>query len=459
MKIKEKKLSLHIKKQRQDTNKEKVISKLKIVITGAASITWMPTFLNDLTQCTAMQGGQLILNDIDSAGVEKMCKFGNKLAAERGFDLSIQAEHDLEKALDGADFVVCTVLIGGHKNWKNEMNTLIKHGIHHPKGMSVGPGGLSMAFRQIPWILALAKKMEKICPDAWLLNFSNPMQTITYAVQKYTKIKMLGLCHGVTHTVERLAKLIDCRESDLFYTIGGVNHFEIITKMTKDGKDVLEDIAGTLEKRQKEKGGTGEIITTELYRLFGGFPCNEDIHVIEFAPYYLHKNTDPEVYEQKQNNIEERLLKGKEDWECFDKYLSGELTVESIVHNHSEKLAEVINGITNNIPTYLYANVMNNGYVTNLDRDMCVEVPLVVFRDGYIGCAVGEIPRPLAVMQNIHGAVQHYTVEAAINGSKKDALIAMALDPMCYTLTGAQREHLLSDLLTVSAEYLPDSLW
>ena len=432
------------------------MSKIRTVVVGAGSITWMPTFLNDLTQCDVMRGGELVLHDNDSAAVDKISKFGLKLAKERKFSVSIQVDPSLEHALKKADFVVCTVLIGSHDNWKKEMNTIIKHGIHHPKGMSVGPGGIGMGLRQIPWIVNLARKMEKICPNAWLLNFSNPMQTITYAVQKYTKIKVLGLCHGVTNTVERLAENIGCKEPDLFYTIGGVNHFEIITRMSKNGKDVLPAIASTLEKRQKEKGGTGEIITTELYRLFGGFPCNEDIHVIEFPPYYLHKNTNPEDFEQKQNFIENRIKGRNEVWKLIDKYLSDTASINEVTDNNSEKLAEIIEGISANKPTYLYANVMNHGYVSNLDRDMCVEVPVVVFRDGFIGCAIGEIPRPLAVMHNTHGAVQHYTVEAAMTGSRKDALIAMALDPMCYTLSAVERENLFNDILKVNMEYLPE---
>ena len=428
------------------------MKKNRTVIVGAASITWMPTFLNDLTQCEAMRDGELIFFDIDQKGAEKMCRFGKKLAEERKFNLSIKLDNDIDHALVDADFVICTVLVGSHDIWKKEMDVIIKHGIHHPKGMSVGPGGVGMGLRQVPWFVDLARKMERICPNAWLFNFSNPMQLIMYGIQKYTKIKSLGLCHGVTNTVERLAAVIGMKEPELFYTIGGVNHFEIITKMTKNGRDILPDITQALEKQQKKHGNTGEIITTELYRLFNGFPCNEDIHVIEFPPYYLHKNTNPEIYEQKQNYIENRIKGRNESWKRVDEYLAGQESVESVTDNNSEKLAEIIDGISLNRPTYLYANVMNNGYVTNLDRDMCVEVPLVIFHDGYIGCSIGEIPRPLAVMQNIHGAVQHYTVEAAMTGSKKDALVAMALDPMCYTLTAAERENLLDDLLKISAE-------
>jgi len=432
------------------------MKKIRTVIIGAASITWMPTFLNDLSQSEAMRGGEIILHDVNSAGVEKMEKFGQKLIKERGVDISILPDPDLEHALKGADFVICTVLVGSHKTWKKEMDTLIKYGIHHPKGMSVGPGGIGMGLRQIPWMVNLARIMEKVCPNAWLLNFSNPMQTIIYAIQKYTSIKVLGLCHGVKHSVKKLAEKIGSKESEMFYTIGGVNHFETITRMSKNGKNVLDKIADTLEKEQKEQGGTGEIITTELYRLFGGFPCNEDIHVIEFLPHYLHKNTNLEIYEQEQNRIENRISKRDQAWKLVDQYISGAIAIEKVVHDRSEELAEIVDSMVFNKPMYLYANVLNKGYVANLDSDMCVEVPLVIFRDGFIGCAIGDLPRPLAVLHNIHGAVQCYTAEAAMKGSRKDALVAMTLDPMCYTLSTAERENLLDEILKVSAEFLPD---
>ena len=428
---------------------------LKTVVIGAASITWMPTFLNDLTRCEAMRGGELIFHDIDAQGVALMRQFGEKLAAGRDFPLTIAVEEDLDQTLAGADFVVCTVLIGCHEGWKKEMDTIIRHGIHHPKGMSVGPGGIGMGLKQIPWIVNLAKRMEEICPRAWLLNYSNPMQTITYAVQKYTKIKVLGLCHGVTNTVERMAEEIGLSEPELFYKIGGVNHFEIITTLTKDGVDLLPAVANAYETRQREQGGSGEITTTELYRLFGGFPCNEDIHAMEFSPYYLHKGTDLSVYEQKQNYIENRMKGREESWHKVNAYLRGDTGVEAVVDNNSEKLAEIIDGIAANRPTYLYANVLNDGFVRNLDDDMCVEVPLVLFADGYIGCAVGEIPRPLAALTNVHGVVQQYTVQAAMTVSKADALVAMAMDPMCYTLTAKERENLLDDIIAVNRPWLP----
>ncbi|MGN0564090.1 MAG: hypothetical protein ACI4LH_05040 [Candidatus Heritagella sp.] len=429
---------------------------VKTVVVGAASITWMPTFLNDLSRCEAMRGGELVFHDIDKEGVRKMAAFGQRLLEERNFSMKITIEDDLDRSLENADFVVCTVLIGSHDGWKKEMDTIIRHGVHHPKGMSVGPGGIGMGLKQIPWIVGLAKKMEKICPKAWLLNFSNPMQSIMYAVQKYSKIKAIGLCHGVTCTVERMAMKIGEKEPDLFYTIGGVNHFEIITKLTKNEEDLMPRIADAHETIQREKGRSNEIITTELYRLFGGFPCNEDIHSIEFLPYYIHKDTRLEDYEQTQNYIENRMKLREGDWEKVDRFIAGEISIEQVTGNNSEKLAEIIEGISSNKPTYLYANVMNNGYVQNLDRDMCVEVPLVLFKDGYIGCNIGEIPRPFAVLSNVHGAVQHYTVEAAMTGSRKDALIAMSLDPMCYTLTLEERQKLLDDILLADREWIPD---
>lgn len=432
------------------------MKKVKVAVIGAASITWMPTFLNDLTRCEALRGGELILHDIDAEGVGRIREFGIRLSKERSFNLSIVVEDDLDRSLDGADFVICTVLVGSHESWKMEMDTIVRHGIHHPKGMSVGPGGLGMGLKQIPWIVDLAKRMERICPSAWLLNFSNPMQTITYALQKHSRIKTIGLCHGVTNTVERMAERIGLTEPELFYTIGGVNHFEIISKLTKDGEDLLPRVAEAFKAHRRTPEDGGEIVTTELYRLFGGFPCNEDIHVMEYLPHYIHKNSRLEDYGQTQNLIENRMEGRRADWGKVEAYMAGDMSIEEVTDNESEKLAEIIDGICANKPTYIYANVMNDGYVSNLDNDMCVEVPVVIFADGYIGCRVGEIPRPLAVISNIHGAVQHYTVNAALTGSREDALIALALDPMCYTLTAAERENLLDDILKVNSLWLPE---
>lgn len=431
---------------------------VKTSIIGGASITWMPTFINDLSNCTSMEDGEICLYDIDKGNLEVIHRFGEKLMCEKKKNIRFTLADTLEEALKGADFVVCTVLIGTHEVWKDEMNIIRSYGIEHPKGMSVGPGGLAMALKQIPWIVALAKRMEEICPDAWLLNLSNPMQAISLAVERYSSVKYLGLCHGVTNTISRMMALIGEDEDKVNYTLGGVNHFEIITKIEKDGEDLLERVARKYEEIQREKGHSGELITTEVYRLFDGYPCNEDIHVIEFLPHYIQKGRHLETFELTHNFIENRI-KGRDNrWQEIRDYVDGKKERKEVVEEHSsEKLAEIIDAVCNNKPAYMYANVTNRGYICNLSQTMCVEVPVIIHRNGYEGVCIGEMPKALAALSGIHGAVQDLTVDAAMTGDRHAALQALSLDPMCYTLTLEERTDLLEDLLANSCAYMHEN--
>jgi len=347
------------------------------------------------------------------------------------------------------------VLIGGHDVWTSDMNIIHSYGIEHPKGMSVGPGGFGMAIKQVPFIIDLADRMERICPSAWLLNFSNPMQVLTLAVQKNSTIKCIGLCHGVTGTIDRITELLGVCEQDLFYKIGGVNHFEVISELRQGGKDLLPVFTDALEKEQLEKGGSGEIITVENYRIFDSLQCNEDIHGIEFWPHYIRKGSCLEDYELKHNYIENRVKDRNEMWSQLDEYLCDKLPLSEIVDDYStEKLEIIIDGITNNTPTYLYANVLNGSSIPNVDSDICVEIPIVLFRDGFIPCVVGDMPHGFSQITNLHGAVQRFTLEAAQSGSRKEALRALTLDPMCYSLSKVEREKLIDDLIETGKAFL-----
>ena len=429
---------------------------LKVAIIGGGSITWMPTFLKDLAATPAMESGLIVLHDILEQDAETMRDMGRKIFAERNADIKIDTERDLDAAISNADFVVNTVLVGGHSLWAEEMKTIVRYGVPHPKGMSVGPGGLSMGLRQIPFVLSLAKKMEILCPSAWLLNFSNPMQSITLAVMQNSKIKYLGLCHGVTETIDKFANLLNINASDLFYTVGGINHFEVIKEMRLGNRDLLPEIADACEKRNQESQSIGESVTTENYRLFGAFQCNADIHGIEFWPHYIHKDSRLESYQLEQNSIDKRIADRNIRWGKVKAYNSGKLTLsETFAGPSTEKLDIIINGVKMNAPTYLHINVINNGAITNIDDDICVEIPAVIFRDGLIRCIIGDMPHGFREMSIIHGAVQRYSVQAALTGDKKAALHALTMDPICYTLTLEERETMLDELLRVCKDYLP----
>ena len=322
--------------------------------------------------------------------------------------------------------------------------------------MSVGPGGMMMGIKQIPFILDLARTMEKVCPDAWLLNFSNPMQLLMLAVQRYVPgIKSIGICHGVKGTLEIIAKRLGIPEQELSIVAGGVNHFELITKLEHNGKDMFPQYMEKLAEIDKEKGYNGDWIAREMYQLYGGYPTNEDIHVIEFLPYYIHKGTDVTEFHQIFNAIEGRIKSRVERWTKFDAYLAGEMTFDELEKpTNTEYLDKMMDAVVENKP--FLGQVTNAGYITNLPKDMAVGIPVLLSRDHYIGTCIGDLPRGLVEFTALHGAIQNFMVEAAVTGSREKLLSGLSLDPMCYTLSLAERKQLIDELLEASRGFLPN---
>jgi alpha-galactosidase len=429
---------------------------IRTVIIGGASVTWMAIFMKDLVACASMEGGTIVLQDLSLPGLEKMKRFSEKLVSERGKSIRIEIEQDLERAITGADFVINTVLVGSHDAWLKEQNIIKAHGLQHPKGMSVGPGGMMMGIKQIPFVLDLARRMEKLAPDAWLFNFANPMQLLMLAVQRFVpNVKTIGICHGVKGTLEIIAKRVGIPEQELSYVAGGINHFEIIKSITHDGRDVFPLYLEKLAEIDAKDGYCGEWIPREMYQLFGGYPSNHDIHVIEFLPHYIHKGTDVQEFHQIFNAIEGRMKSRSERWAKFDAYIAGASTFEDLQAEGTEYLDHMIDAVVKNEPYMLYGQVTNRGYIPNLPDDVAIGVPVLLSRDHYIGTCIGPLPRGLAEFSAIHGAVQNFMVEAAMTGDRQKLLAGLSLDPMCYTLTLAERKSLIDELLEASKEYLP----
>jgi alpha-galactosidase len=433
------------------------IGHLRTVVLGGASITWLPVFARDLCESRQMEGGTLVLMDADEKALAAMAPLARKAFADRGRGISVETTTNLRSALRAADFVVNSVLVGGHAAWKKELEIIRGHGIPHPKGMSIGPGGMIMGIKQIPFVVEVARQMEELAPQGWLLNFSNPMQALTQAVQRHAKkTRAIGLCHGFRHTIRFWANRLGIPETELCYTAGGVNHFEFVTRLTHDGRDLFPDLLKSFEESERATGYTGESTTREFYELFGAWPTNFDIHVIEYLPWYIRKGVDLGQFHLEQNDVEKRMADRGKRLAEVDEFIAGKRTMKELVPDkHSEHLDRIIDGVASNTPTVLYANVMNRGFIRNLSDDVCVEVPVVLDRDGYMGCCIGELPPGAAELSALHGAVQRYVVDAAMTGSRELCVRALSLDPMCFSLPLDERRQLVDELVDMNREYLP----
>ncbi len=429
---------------------------VKIAIIGGGSISWGPVFLKDLCTSEAARGGALFLYDLDARSLEGIARFAKKLFADRSQEMRIVTTTDYDTALEGADYVVNTVLVGSQGVWKTELDLIRSYGIEHPKGMSVGPGGMMMGLKQIPFVIDLAQRMTRLCPDAWLLNFANPMQLNILAIQRFVpRLKSVGLCHGLDHTIEKIAGRLGIPMDQISWTAGGVNHFEAVIRMEYEGKDLFPRFIEKLEADAKLEY-TGESITLELYKIFGVWPSNHDIHVIEFLPYYIRKGMRLEDWNQTYNDVALRIADKETQWKKAEDFIAGKIPLSDIVKEKiSEKLGAIVDATTFNRPFNMYANVTNRGCISNLSPDIAVGVPVVVDQGGWQGVCIGELPQGIAALHNLHGAVQNLVLQGAVEGSRKALLEALSLDPMCYTLTVEERKRLIDELLQIDRSMLP----
>ncbi len=187
----------------------------RIAFIGGGSLVWIPTFTQDLLRAPELAGSTMVLMDIDAGSLEMMGAYSRRILEAGGGQIDVVTTTDRDAALEGADFVVSTFMAGGHKAWAKDLNIAHKYGIQHPKGMSVGPGGLLQGLKAVPQLLDLAWAMERICPEAPLFNFTNPMSSISLGLQRHSAIKTVGVCHGVLIAAKKFAELLGVDADDL----------------------------------------------------------------------------------------------------------------------------------------------------------------------------------------------------------------------------------------------------
>ena len=449
----------------------------KIVLIGGASMTWVPKLVGDvLLLDNDISGSEIALMDIDEERLNIMGQVTSRMVKEKNKDLKIKLYSDRRESLKDADIVVSTCLIGGHETWCNDLNIVLKYGIQHPKGMSVGPGGLIQGLKNIPKIVEFAKDMEEICPNAWLLNYTNPMQSISLALANYSKIKSMGLCHGVTEGIEFISEILGIEEEKLSYKAAGINHCGWLLELKRGYADLMPDLRRKLDEiapSLKARWEGREMVTREMWDTFGAYPLQADIHTVEFFPHYIEKNGRLEDYSLEHNYIEKRLLSRDKLWERVKKVAEGKLPTYAAIggtanpkdaeeihadtgHKSHEKIDELINAIIYNKPNTLYINTINNGCISNLPPDCCVEIPAYIDRSGLYGCYLGNLPDGIAGLMNTHAYIQKLTVKSAMEGSRELALEALCLEPMCYSLKIDEIKSMLNELIDSQPEWLPN---
>jgi alpha-galactosidase len=455
----------------------------KIVVTGAGSASFGENTLSALMRSRRLCGSTIALVDRNPVSLDIVKRLANRLNGEWDAEMTIIAHTHHEEALDGASFVVSAIEVGAREGlWRKDHEIPLKYGVRSPYSENGGPGGFAHAARNVGPVMEIIRDMQRQCPDAWFVNFTNPMIRICDAVNRHSSIKAVGLCHqiyaGYTMVGVALAKdygieippeltgmhaaidqfaahdaikrrivpLVDIRAA-------GLNHFSWILSI-RDRK-TGEDLYPLFRKRFFELDPSFEPLTRDVYEAFGIFPVPGDTHLCEYLPWV----SDPQTRPWERYNI--RLY----DWDMManlrdfgldrlNDMASGQLTVDGLRETDSEGALEMIENVAAAGTHYhLAANLRNEGQISNLPLDATVETPVVVDGAGIHPVYVGSLPAPVAELCRREITAAQLCVDSAVEGSRQKALQCLLLDPVITDIGTSRR--ILDEYLVTYKEYLP----
>lgn len=438
----------------------------KIVLVGGGSVAWTPTLLNDLTLTQGLEDAQYVILDIDLEAGLKMVQLGNKMCRNRGLESNFNCTADQKEAFEGSDFVIITISTGDLDAMEYDLKIPEDYKIYHAVGDTVGPGGWARALRNIPVFAEMARNIEKYSPNTMVLNYTNPMSTLTNVFYKVSKLKAAGLCHNLFGAYNVLMKIFNLEsEDEIKVRFGGINHFFWMMDLKIRGEDGFELLRRKANGRplaelviEAYSGDSGKHsdhwACSELFDTFHCLPLEADRHLCEFFPYYLTGDSSKiQRFMNERTFIEERRQWKAEGKERLDEYLSGKKVLPD---KHSrEAVANIIEAIINGGELIDVINLPNKGQISNLPKGSIVETLGVVNSIGFTPFVVGELPEQILNLVRPHVINQNMIVEAALEGDMDKAFWALYNDPMCAHLKISEVKEMGMKLLKAHKRYLP----
>ena len=429
---------------------------VKIVVVGIGSASFGPKTLGDVFCRPELSGSTLCLVDLRAEAVETMGRLAGKLNEAWHTGLKIETTTDLAGALPGGDFVICMLEADRDRLWQLDMRIPVKHGVKQVLGENGGPGGLAHTLRTAPLVLEVAHQMETHCPEAWLLNYTNPLPRNCRAVRKYSDINVIGFCHGIGGTVDTIARILDVDADDVDVKAAGLNHFHWVLDVRL--RSTGEDVYPLLRQRELDFEPQTRRLWSDLFRRFGQLPFPSDDHIGEYVPF-MH--VDAFDSWNKYGHDPHWLLHGEVDderrqtmWREIEEMIDGGRAVDHLRAGSGERAIPVLLALRDNLNSHeLALNIPNRGYIDNLPDDCIVEVPASVSGYGAVGLPLGELSAPVAAWCSNQVYVAELAVDAAIQGDRTIALQALLADPVINDIDVAEK--ILDEFLSVHAEWLP----
>jgi len=426
----------------------------KITFIGAGSTVFAKNLLGDILSFPELANAHIHLMDIDAGRLDDSERVARKLAAQLGAAPTITATTDRREALDGADYVICMIQVGGYKpSTVIDFEIPKKYGLRQTIADTLGIGGIMRGLRTIPVLLDIAADMAELCPDALFLNYVNPMAINQWALSRGSSVKTVGLCHSVPHTAGELAADIGVPVDEINYVVAGINHMAFYLTFERDGQDLYPLIRQVMAEGRVPEANR---VRYDMFKRLGYFVTESSEHFSEYVPWFI-KRGRPELIEQFNIPLDEYIRRCEQqiaDWgEMRASLLNGaEIPIERSVEYGSL----IIHSMETGQPRTVYGNMPNHNLITNLPDGCCVEVPCLVDRNGVQPVKIGSIPPHLAAMMQTNINVQSLTVEAALTGNRDHVYHAAMLDPhTAAELDLDQIWALVDDLIEAHGDWLP----
>lgn len=426
----------------------------KIAMIGAGSTVFAKNLLGDILSYPELSGSHIALMDIDPERLKTSEIVGHKINQAVKANATITAHTDRREALRNADYVIIMVQVAGYKpGTVIDFEVPKKYGLRQTIADTLGIGGIFRALRTVPVLIDIARDMEELCPNALMINYTNPMAMLCWALNRATSIKNVGLCHSVQGTAGELARDIGVSKEEIDYLCAGINHMAFYLRFEHKGEDLYPKIKQVIEEGRVPDNNR---VRYEMLKWLGYFVTESSEHFSEYCPHFIRRDS-PELIEKFNVPLDEYIRRCEvqiERWQEMRAKMEGDEPIE--VKRSVEYGSTIIHSIETGTPSVIYGNVDNQGLIDNLPGGCCVEVPCDVDKKGIQPRKVGKLPPQLAgiIMTNVN--VQSLTVEACLTGKREHVYQAAMLDPhTAQDLPLDMIKSLCDDLFEAHGDWIP----
>ncbi|MBI5725370.1 MAG: alpha-galactosidase [Planctomycetes bacterium] len=433
----------------------------RIAFIGAGSFGFTRELVKDILTFPLLKDSTLVLMDIDKERLEYIRQACQLMVDKGNYPARIVTTMDRAEALKGADAVLCTILAGGVNVWKHDILIPKKYGIDTNIGDTRSISGMFRALRTIPVMVGICRDIERHCPNAIFLNYTNPMAMLCRAMQKATHVKVTGLCHSVQGTAGMLADWIGAKRDEITYVCAGINHQAWYIEFKRNHKDAYPAIRRAVGKKAIYNK---EIVRNEMFLALGYYVTESSGHSSEYNWWFRKRQDLIRKYCTKGTGwnpgkfgyIVDAYLRREKTWRRDIRHWLKKAQEKINLDRGHEYAANIINAYMGGEPYMFNGNVPNKNIITNLPADACVEVPVVANRRGFNSIHVGALPVQLAAMNHVSISVEEMTVQAALTGDPTLVYQAAIFDPLCAAVLGLREiKKLVQEMLIKNRAYLP----